>query len=137
MRSEIERLVRHWYRSAEEAWITVAWLRKGKRYADALFFCQLMLEKLLKGLVVLATEEQAPYLHDLVRLANLARITCSESQRRSLGTISGFNLKARYDDQKESFRKQATRAYAEQYLEEAAALRLWLQKKYPPEFANS
>lgn len=137
MRSEIEQLIQHWHRSAEEAWTTAAWLRKGKRYADALFFCQLTLEKLLKGLVVIATEEQSPYLHDLVRLADLARIECSESQRRSLSTISGFNLKARYDDEKESFRKQATRAYAERYFEEADSIRLWLQEKYPSEFVNS
>lgn len=137
MRNEVAQLIRHWYQSAEETWVTAQWLQKGKRYADALFFCQLTLEKLLKGLVVLATEEQAPYLHDLVRLSDLARIERSEMQQRVLGTISGFNLKARYDDEKESFRKQATRVYAERYFEEADSLRLWLQKKYPSEFADS
>lgn len=133
----LEEQTRHWYRSAAEAWETARWLHRGKRYADCLFFCQLALEKLLKGLVVLATREQPPYLHDLIRLAQLARVDMTRAQGRALNIISGFNLKARYDDQKETFRKQATRAYAERYLEETASLRLWLQRKYPSEFAGS
>lgn len=133
----LEEQTYHWHRSAAEAWKTAQWLYRGKRYADCLFFCQLTLEKLLKGLVVLATREQPPYLHDLIRLAQFARIDMTDAQERVLGVISGFNLKARYDDQKETFRKQATRAYADRYLEETTSLRVWLQKKYPSGFAVS
>ena len=137
MHSEVEQLIRYWYRGATEAWTTARWLHRGKRYADCLFFCQLALEKLLKGLVVLATGKQVPYLHDLVRLAKCARVDMGDAQERMLGIISGFNMKARYDDQKETFWKQATRAYTEEYLAEADALRVWLQKKYPSEYVGS
>lgn len=137
MRSEVEQLIRHWYRGAEEAWTTAAWLAKGRRNAECLFFCQLALEKLLKGLVVLATEEPAPYLHDLVRLATHAGIEASSTQKEEFAMITGFNLQARYDDEKTSFHKLATAAFTSRYLAVTSELRLWLQKKYPRECVDS
>lgn len=126
-----EEQAKYWHASAAEAWTTAQLLRRGKRNSDALFFCQLTLEKLLKGLVALETQAAVPYIHDLVRLARLARLDVTGEHERMLSTISGFNLKARYDDVKASFRKQATPAYTSQFIHATDALRLWLQKKYP------
>lgn len=134
MKERFVEQIRHWQQSSEETWSTARWLRRGKRYAECLFFCQLTLEKTLKGLVVLATQRDAPYIHDLVRLAQIAQVAVTEREGRILNIISGFNLKARYDDEKETFRKQATRAYTEKYFAEADVLRVWLQKKYPSEY---
>lgn len=127
----IEEQAKFWYASAGDAWDTAQFLYKGKRNPEALFFCQLALEKLLKGLVTLATQETPPYIHDLVRLAVRAGIELSTEHRELLTMITGFNLQARYDDEKTSFRKVATTQFTNQYMMHADMLRLWLQKKYP------
>ena len=70
---EIKDAIEYWKKTAERDYDTMLGLFKIKRYPESLFFGHIVLEKILKGLVVKETGEQAPYIHDLVRLAELAK----------------------------------------------------------------
>ena len=65
-----------------------------------MFFGHIVLEKILKGLVVQETGEQAPYIHDLARLADLAKTDSDIKEIEFLKFVNGFNIKARYPDHK-------------------------------------
>lgn len=120
----------YWKKSADHNWKTALDLLKTKHYDACLFFCHLTLEKLLKGLVVEHTNKQAPYIHDLEKLAIIAKLLVSPEQSEYLKTITRFNIGGRYDDEKLAFYKSCTKEYTEKYFKISNELRLWLKKQY-------
>ncbi len=69
---DIENAIHYWEATAKHDYETMLILFDAKRYSDCLFFGHIVLEKLLKGLVVKNTKEQAPFTHDLARLEQRA-----------------------------------------------------------------
>lgn len=126
---EIAEIINHWIRMSEEKWKTVEALMEKERYADALFFCHLTLELLLKGAVFKSIKEPAPYIHDLPRWAYLGGLEPEDEQKKCLEIITTFNVEGRYDDYKLALHKRATREYTREYVQKANDLRLWIQKK--------
>lgn len=129
MENTVKQIV-YWKKSAEHNWKTAIDLFKTKHYDACLFFCHLALEKILKGLAVDFTSKPAPYIHDLEKLALMARLPISKEQSEYLKTITRFNIGGRYDDEKLAFYKSCTKEYAEKYLNISNELRLWLKKQY-------
>ncbi|MBI2444270.1 MAG: HEPN domain-containing protein [Candidatus Magasanikbacteria bacterium] len=123
-------IVAFWLRSGERNWQIARDLFKLKRYDACLFFCHLALEKLLKGLVVRATKEPAPYIHDLAKLATLTKLQPTTEQTQHLRTIATFNVAARYDNIKLAFYKKCTHPFTARYLDITKQLILWLKGHY-------
>src|SRR3990167_7278763 len=121
-------LVKYWFESSAQDWETVNALMKTKRYMHALFFCHLSVEKYLKG-VIAKRNEVVPITHDLLFLARKAKIELTEEQAKLIAQVSAFNLRARYDNYKNSFYKQATASYAKKYVGKVAELIVWLKKQ--------
>jgi len=86
-------------------------------------------EKLLKALVVLNTGNHAPPTHELRKLAKLAGLKLTPTQREHLETITTFNIQARYNDVKQSFYKKATRDFTKKYLAITKEICGWLKTK--------
>ncbi len=121
------KLTVYWRDASEEKWKTAEALMKSERYADALFFCHLTLEALLKAAVVVKTKEYPPYQHDLVDLARRAGVSLDEKKTEELAEITTFNIRARYDDFKLSFYRKATKEYATRYFDTTNQLRIWIK----------
>lgn len=130
MEGTLNAIVDFWRQSAHSNFEAAEILFANKKYDSCLFFCHLAIEKIMKGLVVARTERAAPYIHDLVELANLASVTVSDKRRKVFATISTFNIAGRYDSEKLQFYKMCTREYAHRYLQESKAIFLWLEKQY-------
>ena len=81
-------------------------------------------------MVVKRINQEAPRIHDLVRLAELARIEFSEEKFVNLKTITTFNIAGRYDEEKYDFHKKCTKAFAKKYLSISQSLIIWLKKEY-------
>jgi HEPN domain-containing protein len=131
--ADMKIIVEYWLKLSDEKWETAKGLMKLKRYSDALFFCHLVLEAELKALVVLEIKENAPFIHHLPKLAELANLSLSEEQFSDLKEITTFNIEGRYADYKLSFYKKATKQFAEEYFEKTKNLRTWIRKNTPPE----
>lgn len=114
---ETKRITQYWQKTAEHDYETMLVLFKSKRYSDALFFGHMVLEKILKAYVVQNTKKQAPYVHDLVRLAELAHLELSEEELDVLDIVNDFNIRARYPEYKLKFYKKCTKKYTEKHLE--------------------
>lgn len=123
-------LLSYWRRGAAEDLKTAEALFRSKRYVPCLFFCHLMLEKILKALVVKKTGGPAPYWHHLPRLAEESGATFASQQLDLLANINVFNIQARYNDYTLQLHKKATRAYTQRYLRDAKNLYLWLAQKF-------
>ena len=85
--------------------------------------------KTLKAAYVKHISANIPYTHDLVKIAEKAKLELTELQKNLLDEITTFNIKARYPDFKGRFYKKATRKFTERYIVKIKELRKWLIQK--------
>lgn len=126
----IKQVVEYWKNSAQSDYSTAKYLCEGKKYSNCLFFCHLMIEKILKGLIVERTKTHAPYIHKLVDLAKIAKVKLNEEEVDYLSRITEFNIACRYDAFKQTFYKKCDKKYTEKYFNISKKLYLWLKKEY-------
>lgn len=129
MTIDTKKVINYWLTTAEHNYETAKFLLRGKRYPECLFFCHLMIEKVLKALVIQQTKTHAPHIHKLVDLAKLAKIDLSPEQIENLTIITEFNIAARYNEIKFDFYKRCTKSYTEKYFLISKDLYLWLKKQ--------
>lgn len=122
--------LQYWKISAKRNLKTASNLYKNKHRDACLFFCHLALEKGLKGLIVQNTRTLPPYLHDLAKLASIAKLKLTDEQLQNLRTITTFNIAGRYDDVKFAFYKKCTPVFTTKYFKLTRALFLWLEKEF-------
>lgn len=113
---EIKDAIEYWKKTAERDYDTMLGLFKIKRYPESLFFGHIVLEKTLKGVVVKETGEQAPYTHDLFKLAKLTKTLHKNQDLELLKDINIFNIRARYPEQKLKVYKMCTEKYTKDKL---------------------
>jgi len=98
-------------------------------YVWTLFIGHLVIEKLLKAFYVKAVDRNAPQIHHLLRIAELAKLDLTETQKDFLLELTAFNIRARYPDYKRRFYLKATKDFTEAYLNKIKELREWLLKE--------
>jgi len=96
----------------------------------ALFIGQLALEKLLKGLITKKTDATPPFIHDLVKLSQLAGIKTTADQRKDLAKITRFHVAARYEEIKSQLYSEATPKFTRDWLDKIQEFFLWFKKLY-------
>lgn len=122
-------LMNYWIKSSDEDFVTMEILYKNKQNTWCLFIGQLIIEKLLKALYA-KKNKSAPYSpksHDLLYLAEKVELELTKKQKILLDTITKFNLEARYDDYKESFRQNCTNEYVAEQIKNIKEVREWLK----------
>lgn len=82
-------------------------------------------------MVVKVIRDFPPYTHDLRRLAEVANLKLSQSQKKILDKFSTFNIIGRYGDEKFDFYERYNKkGYAEKSLTITKNLLLWLKKEF-------
>lgn len=117
MSPDQEKAVALWTEGARDALDSAEKLCGLKKYAHALFFCHLAVEKALKAAYIAAHDALPPYTHDLRRLADLTERDLSHRERESFKEINTFNVAGRYAEEKRSLAKKATLEYARIWLD--------------------
>ncbi|MBI5620521.1 HEPN domain-containing protein [Candidatus Gottesmanbacteria bacterium] len=121
-------VVKYWREGADDALVTAQALMDAKRYHHALFFCHLAIEKMLKAIIVVVSHEPPIPIHDLLRLAETAKLVMTDEQRDSLREVDKFNIAARYENYKQAFYKKATAPFALRWFACTKELLLWLKE---------
>ena len=77
-------------------------------------------------------EEEIPYIHKLMRLANLSEVSeeMSEEQLSLLDTLSPLNIEARYPLYKEKLLQALTPETCRNLIQETEALLVWIKQKH-------
>jgi len=122
----------YWFDSAEYDIQTARAMLETKRLLYVGFMCHQTVEKALKGVFVARKpEEELPYIHKLVRLANLSGISkeMSEKQLSLLDMLGPLNIEARYPLHKARLLESLTVERCETMIQETEALFLWIKKK--------
>ncbi|MDA0243265.1 MAG: HEPN domain-containing protein [Chloroflexi bacterium] len=94
----IEKQIAYWHDGAIEDWEVAQGLLSRHQIRHGLFFLHLALEKLLKAHVCQQTQDLAPRIHNLVRLAELTALAFSSDHMDISADINAFNLEGRYPD---------------------------------------
>jgi len=95
---DINKQISYWRDGAIEDWSVARDLIERNRIRHGLFFAHLSLEKALKAHVCRVTSDLAPRLHNLVRLAEIAKLDLQPSQLDVLAEMNAFNIEGRYPD---------------------------------------
>lgn len=95
---DIEKQVAYWRDGALSDWEAAQVLLRRQLVWQGLFLLHLALEKALKAHVCRQTNDLAPRIHDLVKLAHLAQLSLAEEQLDVLADANSFNLEGRYAD---------------------------------------
>ena len=106
-------IMNYWIKSSDEDYITMQAMKESHRNTWTLFVGHLVIEKLLKALYA-KNNKSAPYAdrtHNLLLFTKKCNLELTDKQLEMLLTITEFNLNARYDDYKESFRNKCTDEY--------------------------
>ena len=91
----------------------------------------MVIEKLLKGLYAKENKEN-PYAiksHNLLALAEKCNLDLTNEQIKKLQIITQFNISARYDDYKDSFKQKCTDEYTSEQVKNIEEVREWLKEK--------
>lgn len=128
--SDLKENIKYWLDSGKKDLDVALSLFKSKHYPQCLFFCHLALEKSLKAIVIKTTKDHPPYIHDLRKLAETAKLKLNPEQEAELDDIFTFNIAGRYAGEKSEFYKKYNKKdYANKYLKIAKKLYLWLKKE--------
>ncbi|MCF8222885.1 MAG: HEPN domain-containing protein [Bacteroidales bacterium] len=122
-----EKLINYWIESSDDDFDTMIDMFNSKRYSWSLFIGHLMLEKLLKAFYVKAKSDYPPYIHNLLRLAELAELKFDDIKKEQLVTITAFNINSRYDDYKMSFKQKCTPGFTSEWIENIKKMREWIK----------
>jgi len=122
-----DKLIEYWIAGSDDDYETMIAMFDSKRYSWSLFIGHLMIEKLLKAYYVKVKSDYPPFIHNLLRLAEKTELSLTDEIKMQLVTITAFNINARYDDYKMSFRKQCTTEFTEEWIEKLKELRPWIK----------
>ena len=92
------------------------------RYIYVIFMSHMALEKALKALVTEETQKLPPRTHNLIDLAQRARVVLSQEQQDFLGKINTTSVVVRYPDDPSAMVSQYPEAIARDYLERTKEL---------------
>lgn len=123
-----KKLIKYWIESADDDFETMLAMYQSQRYNWSLFIGHLMIEKLLKAYFVKTQEDYPPFIHNLYRLAEKTDLELSNEKKEQLITITAFNINARYDDYKMSFKNLCTPDFTAEWIEKLKELRLWIKQ---------
>jgi HEPN domain-containing protein len=127
MNMDTERIKDYWIVESEYD-LKVAWdTFNAGNYSYALFFGHLVIEKILKAIHVDRKKEHAPFIHNLLKLAEISEISIDQAQKDALNEITRFNLESRYPDDKKSFRKECTEDFTRKWMIEIEEIYKWLK----------
>ena len=124
---DIGKQVDHWRKSAiEDLDVAEDLILNRHRVLHGLFFVHLALEKLLKAFVCQKTQKLAPYIHNLIRLSEIAGLQLDPEHKTLRADVNDFNLSGRYPDMLVS---KPSLTEAKQYLKRAKGTFEWLKNQ--------
>ena len=122
-------LIKYWIKSSDQDIKAMDHLFNNKDYHWSLFLGHLVIEKLLKAYYVKKQNNNAPPIHNLLRIAEKSKLKIDNQQEDLLATLSTFNIRTRYDDYKLEFYKMCTRDFTANWLKQIKRFRKWIKKK--------
>lgn len=92
--------IQFWLNSCLDDLKTAKAMFAAKRYNYTMFMCQQSLEEILKAVIVTQTNQQPPFLHDLIILSRKIKLEIPQQIYNNLNNINPHYIIARYKPQR-------------------------------------
>lgn len=122
----------YWVDSAAHDLDVAETLFKSGKYDWCLFIAHLVLEKMFKALYVKNIGKSPPRIHDIVRMADMAKVEFDESTLEFMDAVNTFNISTRYPDEKLKFYKMCTHEFTRETFQHIKEIYECLLKKIQP-----
>ena len=119
----------HWIESSLEDQKAMNGLYDLKLYYWSLFIGHISVEKYLKAIYVNKHSINAPFTHNLLRIAELSGLELDNDLADKLDYITTFNIEARYDDYKKEFYSKCTKEFTDKWIDNIKEILEWLKQK--------
>jgi len=119
----------NWLALAEYDIITAQAMFDTGRYAYVAFCSQQAIEKVIKALIAERTHTTPPYIHNLVRLVDLAGIQVDADIRDWLDDLTQIYIHSRYPDEMKKVAEATTRQSSEALLSKTKEIYEWLKSQ--------
>lgn len=96
-------------------------------FSWSLFIGHLTVEKLLKAYYIAKVDDNIPFTHNLIAIIKKTGIDLTDEKLMLLSDITTFNIAARYEDYKGSFKKKCTKEFTLSYLIKIKELNIWIK----------
>ncbi len=125
---DINNIQQHWLQLHEDSLKTTETLYEKGQYVHAMFFLHLTIEQLIKAIHVKFACTEPPFGHNLqLLIKGIQQLTIPEDKLAIFARISTFQISARYDDYKNSFKSMCTKEFASEQLPLGKELIEWLK----------
>ncbi len=95
---DIEKQIEYWRTGSYDDLQTAKILIEKDRLLHGLFFCHLVIEKIIKAHVVKQSNDLAPRSHNLIHLSEKSNLFFNEDDEIFLGILMKYQLQGRYPD---------------------------------------
>lgn len=95
---DVQKQIDYWQTSSNEDFAAAESLLEKGHLRHCLFFAHLAIEKMLKAHVTRQINDIPPRIHNLVRLAEIAKLKLDSEQEEFLREFSIYQLEGRYPD---------------------------------------
>jgi HEPN domain-containing protein len=125
----VKKQTENWLKIAKYELSAAEALFKNELYLKSVEHCHAALEKLLKGLIT-SNDQEAPRIHDLLRLASLALVENLQSEITPiLDEVNRCYMISRYPDDIDDLLEEINNTEAERILKETKRIFAWLNQK--------
>ena len=123
---DIGKQIAYWKAGAIDDLESARVLIDKNRLLHGLFFCHLVIEKVIKSHIVKQTQEFAPRSHNLIYLSEKANLIFNEEDEIFLGILMKYQLQGRYPDYNPNIPEKAK---VLDYLFRTEKLLTWIEEK--------
>lgn len=123
----VEAVVRGWLDDGDGDWRAAEALLEAQDPSRAAFFLHLTVEKALKAAVVRHTGNHAPFIHDLVRLAEAGGLELDSDRRELFEILNELHIESRYPRHFGQTRERIGMEAVKPLMKQVEEIRRWLQ----------
>lgn len=123
---DISKQIEYWKNGAINDIDSAELLIKNGKYLHGLFFCHLVIEKIIKAHVAKDTGEVPPKSHNIIWLVDKTKIKLLREQRIFLGKLMIYQIEGRYP---EYYPENPTKTEAIELLNKTNELLKWFREK--------
>lgn len=124
--------VAYWKELADYDIETAEVMYNGGRWLYVGFMCHLVIEKTLKSHWSAVKEEEIPYMHNLMKLAQSSGLATKMSQEhlKLIAELMPMNIECRYPTYKEELSKRLTAEFCRQLIDKTKELKKWIESMH-------
>ena len=124
--------IAYWKDLADYDLETAEVMYKGGRWLYVGFMCHQVIEKSIKSHWSAVKDDEIPYIHNLLKLANSCGLVTkmSQEQLKLIADLMPMNIECRYPSYKQELANSLTEEFCRELIDKTKELKTWIESKH-------